>query len=193
MRGKTPGADMADARLIRLSKLLSLILRHEPAKFGVTLDPEGYASLGDVLSAIRGQIADATEADLVSVVETLEPDKRRFAISDGEIRANYGHSLAERIAHERTTPPVLLWHGTTAQAAPSILRLGIHPMKRQYVHLTTSTVLALRVGGRRGPAALIAVDAARAHADGIHFYRANAAFWLADQIAPQYLREPEAI
>ena len=184
---------MTDGRLVRISKLMSLILRHEPGKFGITLDAEGYAAMSELLGAIREQIADAAESDLIAVVETIEPDKRRFAISEGEIRANYGHSLTDRIVHERAMPPAVLWHGTAAPAVAAIRRDGIRPMKRQYVHLTTHTALASRIGARHGTAVLIEVDAAQAHADGIAFYRANEAFWLADAIPAKYVKDADRI
>lgn len=178
---------MATDKLVALSKLLSLILRHDPARFGIVLDPEGYTPLDEVLAAVRSRVPTATEADLISVVDTVEPQKQRFTVSDGEIRANYGHSFAERVAHSPMTPPATLFHGTTMAAAREILKAGLSPMRRQYVHLTTDRLLALRVGSRRGRATILAVDAVRAHSDGVAFYRANEAFWLADGVPAQYL------
>lgn len=178
---------MADQRLVRLSKLLSLILRHDPGQFGISLDPEGYASLQDVLRAVQGRIPDASESELIAVVNTIEPDKRRFTIDEDEIRANYGHSLTQRIDHERAMPPPTLWHGTTESATAAILRDGISPMKRQYVHLTISLDLARRIGARRGVPTILTVSALAAHLDGVAFYRANDSFWLADFVPTKYL------
>jgi putative RNA 2'-phosphotransferase len=178
---------MPDGRLIAISKLLSLILRHKPEQFGVVLDAEGYAPIADVLSAVRSQRPDVTERDLVSVVETIEPDKRRFTLCDGDMRANYGHSLDQRIAHHAQTPPAVLWHGTHANAVASILANGIRPMRRQYVHLTTNIDLAVRVGARRGPPHVLQIDALRAHAEGVAFYRANESFWLADLVPARFV------
>ena len=178
---------MDTRRLIRLSKLLSLMLRHQPEQFGIILDPEGYADLREVLAAIQAQVPDATETDLRDIVATLETDKQRFSIVDGEIRANYGHSLVDRIRHQPAAPPPILWHGTNEAALPAIATRGILPMKRQYVHLTTDERLAMRVGSRHGAAHTLRIDAARAHAEGTVFYRANDTFWLADEIAPRYL------
>jgi putative RNA 2'-phosphotransferase len=129
-----------------------------------------------------------TETDIVAVVETLEPDKRRFSIVDGDIRANYGHSLAERIVHVAAEPPEILCHGTHENAVRSVLRDGLAPMKRQYVHLTGDRELAARVGARRGKPVLLDVAAGDAHRDGVRFYRANEAFWLVDAVPPRYLR-----
>jgi putative RNA 2'-phosphotransferase len=172
---------------VRLSKLLSLILRHSPEKFGVVLDPEGYAGLQDVLRAVRTAMPDASENDLVSVVAGVEPEKRRFTISDGEIRANYGHSLETRIEHAVGIPPDSLWHGTSDRAIAGIAEHGLLPMKRQYVHLTTDVGIATRVGARYGTPRVLRVDAARAHSAGVVFYTANDTFWLAERVPPEYV------
>lgn len=178
---------MTNARLVAISKVLSLILRHKAEQFGVVLDPEGYAPIEDVLAAVRSRISDATESDLVHVVETIEPDKRRFTLSDGEIRANYGHSLRERILHDAQVPPAVLWHGTTDKSVSNIIANGIRPMQRQYVHLTIDVSLATRVGARRGPPRVLKVDALRAHAEGVTFFAANESFWLADFVPARFV------
>jgi putative RNA 2'-phosphotransferase len=177
---------MGEPRLVRVSKLMSLILRHEPEKFGVALDGEGWTTLTELLDALRSRLPDITEEDVRAVVggDTL---KRRFSIEGGEIRANYGHSIDGRVSHPRAEPPPRLFHGTAAKAVDDILAGGLRPMSRQYVHLTTDRALALKVGGRRGPPRLIEVDARRAHAAGVPFYQANLVFWLADRVPAAYL------
>lgn len=178
---------MTTPYLVRISKLLALILRHKPEQLGIELDAEGYAPLSEVLAAVRSQIASATLADLEAVVTQLEPEKNRYSIVDGEIRANYGHSFEGRIQHEAGVPPPVLWHGTPESAIQQISQQGLHPMRRQYVHLTTQPELATRIGARHGKPRLLKVDAAAAHAQGTIFYRANDAFWLALHIPPQHL------
>ena len=66
-------------RLVALSKFMSLILRHEPEKFGVVLDAEGYTPLAELLEAIRREKPDITEADLRAVVASIEPQIDAFA------------------------------------------------------------------------------------------------------------------
>lgn len=175
-------------RLVSISKLLSLMLRHEPGRFGIVLDAEGFAPLEEVLAAVRTRSPDTTAADLLAVAATIEPEKQRFSIVDDEIRANYGHSFADRISHSAAVPPRLLFHGTHAAAIDLILRDGLRPMKRQYVHLTPDVELASRVGARRGKPMLIEVDAAVANAAGTVFYRANESFWLVDELPAAFLR-----
>ena len=193
-RQRVEGEDsiVTDRRLTRISKAMSLILRHKPEQFDVLLDPEGYAPLGEIVRAVRSLIPDATEHDLMQVVATIEPDKRRFALSDGDIRANYGHSLMQRIAHQPALPPSILLHGTSEPALGSILQEGIRPMRRQYVHLTTNADLAARVGSRHGSVRVLKVDAESASAAGIAFYRANESFWLADAVPAQFVSSLQA-
>lgn len=181
---------MGKDSLVRLSKLLSLMLRHAPQEFGLVLDAEGFAPLEDVLRAARTKLGAVTEADILQVVHTIEPDKQRFSIVDGDMRANYGHSLTERIAHTPAQPPELLFHGTHEAAVPIVLREGLAPMKRQYVHLTPDRELAVRVGARRGKPVILEVAAGAAHRDGHRFYRANESFWLADAVPARYLDLP---
>lgn len=173
----------------QLSKFLSLILRHRPQDHDVVLDGEGWTSLTEVVAAVRrGGHPEVDESAVREVVATLEPDKQRFSLRDDEIRANYGHSLAERIAQAVATPPSELLHGTPEAVVETILAEGLLPMSRQYVHLTTSTEIARRVGGRRGRPVLLRVDAAAAHAAGVVFYRSNQTFWLVDRLGPEFLR-----
>lgn len=172
---------------VQLSKLLALMLRHQPERFGILLDAEGYASLEEVMNAVQAKLPTAKAADLHHLVANLDADKRRFSILGAEIRANYGHSLTQRIEHPPATPPDVLLHGTSQSAVTKILRDGILPMQRQYVHLTTDHDLAMRIGGRHGKAQVIVVDAAPACAAGVVFYRANDAFWLADAIPARYV------
>jgi len=174
-------------RLVGLSKLMSLVLRHKPTEFGVVLDGEGYTPISDLVDAIRTQRADVSLEDIRVVVERVDPRKQRFSIAGDDIRANYGHSLAEKIRRHPTRPPDLLLHGTGESTVGAILESGLKPMSRQYVHLTVDRSLALKVGSRHGRPRLINVDAERAYAAGIPFYKANRSFWLADAVPAEYL------
>jgi putative RNA 2'-phosphotransferase len=50
--------------LVRLSKLMSLMLRHEPGKFSLLLDAEGFTPLEDLLRAAQANLGAVTEADI---------------------------------------------------------------------------------------------------------------------------------
>jgi putative RNA 2'-phosphotransferase len=178
---------MDTALLKRVSKHMALILRHAPERAGLVLDPEGYVHLDDLVAALRGEIAELDADTVRAVVAVVEPHKQRYAIEGEFVRANYGHSTAERIAHEPAEPPAELFHGTTDEALDTIRRQGLRPMRRQYVHLTTDRALALSVGARHGASRLLRIDAAAAHAAGLPFYKANHTFWLVAAMPPEFL------
>ncbi|SEG46698.1 RNA 2'-phosphotransferase [Paenibacillus sp. UNC499MF] len=166
---------------MRLSKLMSKMLRHTPGDFGLILDREGFCPLGsflNVLNRVSGFESILTE-DVQRVVR--ESEKQRFEIADGHIRARYGHSH-ERITYDAAEPPPVLYHGTNRQAVPQILSQGILPMSRQYVHLSEGLHFASLAGKRRGELVILEVDTARARQDGIRFYYAGNEVWLADRI-----------
>src|SRR4051812_32747854 len=74
------GRGMSKDGTVQISKFLSLALRHQPEKIGITLDPAGWVEIATLLEALAKHGKALTEADLRQVVETS--DKRRFALSD---------------------------------------------------------------------------------------------------------------
>jgi putative RNA 2'-phosphotransferase len=178
-----------NSRLTHISKEISYALRHHPEEYGLTLDSEGFVEIDNLLAAVNAKHPGrrpVTETDIEEIVATSE--KKRHEIVGTRIRALYGHSFKEKIVHEPAEPPCVLYHGTARRFLPSIFRQGLLPMKRQYVHLSADVPTALEVGRRRdAKPALLIVDAKRASASGIGFYRGNDDVWLADPIPPEYL------
>jgi putative RNA 2'-phosphotransferase len=177
--------------LVKLSKFLALILRHQPERFALLLDEEGWASLPEVMEILRGlpNFRWATRADVTAVVEEGAGDgKRRFEVQGNRIRARYGHSLTRPIVCEPCTPPALLYHGTSPDALASISGQGLKPMARQYVHLSPDPETAIRVGACHDERPVVlTVHAAEAHAAGVTFYQADEAVFLAKLIPAEFL------
>src|SRR6187397_2563166 len=103
------------ADLVKLSKFLSLVLRHKPQEIGLTLDDNGWAEVDELirLANLRGK--PLTRALLEQVV--ADNDKQRFAFSDDgrRIRASQGHSVEVDLALPPAEPPELLFHGTATR------------------------------------------------------------------------------
>jgi putative RNA 2'-phosphotransferase len=172
----------------RLSKLLSLMLRHEPKQFGLTLDENGFAPLNDVLKAVQSRKpwGNATLADIRYVVRNS--DKQRYEIEGDQIRARYGHSVAQKIEHEPVEPPEILYHGTSPNALEAIKSDGLKSMKRQYVHLSIEPEQARVVGSRHHPRPVILkVRAHDAWQNGVKFYQPEERLFLADEVPPEFL------
>jgi putative RNA 2'-phosphotransferase len=177
---------MQRAQLVRLSKRMSLALRHDPAGAGITLDAAGWVPVADFLAALR---IDRTALD--EVVATS--DKQRFKVDVGadgveRIRANQGHSVPVELGLDPADPPAVLFHGTSAAVADSIQATGLERGGRHHVHLSADVETAQRVGARRpGALVIFTVDAAGMARDGHVFFRSDNGVWLTDAVPPAYL------
>ena len=183
-------------RLKSLSKLLTLILRHKPYDFGVKLSIDGFASIKELVEAIRRipRFSWASEKDIIRVARTDEKNRFELKKMEGEIyiRARYGHSRDLNIRIEYPVVRVgeirYLYHGTQKENLGSILREGIKAMDRKYVHLSASIKDALEVAKRkRGKHVVLVVDADRMLRDGIKIYRATTRTFLVDYVPPKYI------
>ncbi len=173
----------------KLSKEISYALRHAPWEYELELDSEGFVPVEQLLFAVNegsGYSRPVTVDDLEHIIACSE--KKRHEIRGDKIRALYGHSVPMHISKEQTTPPDVLYHGTTHRAIDTIMREGLKPMGRQYVHLSADIPTALSVGKRRdNDPVILRIDTRKARENGIVFYSGNEKIFLADSIPGEYL------
>jgi putative RNA 2'-phosphotransferase len=164
------------------SKFLSLILRHDPSKIGITLDTNGWA---DVTALCKKM--PITIDVLKEIVYT--DSKGRYSFSDDglKIRANQGHSIDVDVELVEKQPPDILYHGTAEKFVDSIMAKGIRPMTRQYVHLSDNKETALAVGKRHGDPVVLIVDAAKAYDDADTFFLSKNNVWLTKIVYKRYI------
>lgn len=172
---------------VRISKFLSLVLRHKPEEIGLVLDQNGWASVDELiaLAAVRG--TKLSRHLIESIV--AESDKKRFAISeDGtKIRANQGHSVDIALGLAPQTPPERLYHGTATRFLDSIRESGLHSASRQHVHLSSDLETAEKVGRRHGKPVILTVESGQMARDGHHFYLSENGVWLTAAVPAKYL------
>jgi putative RNA 2'-phosphotransferase len=169
----------------RISRFLSFLLRHNPKEYGLKFDARGFVEWGELFSKVQERFPDITEEELLQVIK--QSDKKRFEFADGKVRATYGHSFQIELGLESAEPPGTLYYGTARDLAENILRAGLKPRDRRFVHLTPSVDDALASGRRRDPfPALIAIDARAAHAGGVQFHQSGPLF-LVKEIPPRFL------
>lgn len=172
----------------RLSKLLSLVLRHEPARLGLTLDDQGWVSVAELLRQAAAHQVPLTREKLVHLVETNAKQRFRFNEDQTLIRASQGHSVAVELGYAPVTPPDILYHGTAAKNQEVILREGLKKMSRQHVHLSADVATARTVGARHGSPVVFVVDTGQMQRAGHSFYQADNGVWLTEEVGPAYLR-----
>ncbi|CAM1370270.1 putative RNA 2'-phosphotransferase [Tenacibaculum sediminilitoris] len=153
----------------RISKFLSLILRHQPEKIGLTLDTNGWALLDELFAKSENNGFSFNE------------DKTK-------IRANQGHSLKNvTIVTETKTPPPFLYHGTVAKFIPSIKENGLQKMSRQHVHLSSDLETAKKVGSRRGKPIILTVQSETMHKKEFKFFLSENRVWLTNLVPTEFI------
>ncbi|KAI9597081.1 RNA 2'-phosphotransferase, Tpt1 [Syncephalis fuscata] len=167
-RGKRNTRDSPE---VRLSKALSYVLRHGAIKEGISIRPDGFVAISEILSLPK--FRSYTITDIRNVV--VNNSKQRFTLCQEEdaidniaiwwIRANQGHSLATTIVH-----------GTYYRFWPSIGNSeGLRRMARNHIHLAIGLPGKNDVisGMRTTSQLYIYIDAAKAMAEGIQFLRSS--------------------
>ena len=174
----------------RLSRFLSYLLRHRPKEFPLAFDRHGFVELADIVTVVQERYEGVTEADIRNLIN--EGEKKRFELRGDRVRATYGHSFPVDLGLDPVQAPVSLFYGTARDLAGSILKDGLKPRDRRYVHLSSSLQDAEAIGKRRDPKpAIIVVDASAAQQANISFY-ASGPLFLAETVPPQFLslRQP---
>jgi putative RNA 2'-phosphotransferase len=172
---------------IRTSKFLSLVLRHDPARIGITLDEAGWTDVDALLAAAAAHGVRLTRDELHELVAAS--DKQRFALSpDGaRIRANQGHSVDVDLQLPPREPPERLYHGTVEAALDGIREHGLVRRARHHVHLSADVATATKVGSRRGAPVILTIRAADMHAAGHAFYCSENGVWLTEQVPVRFI------
>jgi putative RNA 2'-phosphotransferase len=174
---------------VKISKFMSLILRHSPETIHLNMDKNGWVSIQELIDNTNKYKNLALTIDLIkTVVETN--DKQRFKISDDgkRIRANQGHSITVDLELEDKTPPDILFHGTATRFLDSIMKDGLKPMTRQYVHLSLTEEIALTVGRRHGEPIVLHINTKRMYEEGYKFYLSENKVWLVAEVPIKYIK-----
>ena len=173
--------------LVKYSRFLSLILRHQPETAGITLDPQGWADVSALIAGMQAAGTPMTAELLDEIVRTDEKMRYSYNADRTKIRANQGHSIHVELGLVPVQPPEILWHGTASRFLDSILTEGLKPMSRQYVHLSPDEETARKVGQRHGKPVILRVNAGEMFRAGMQFFRAENGVWLTYLVPPEFL------
>jgi putative RNA 2'-phosphotransferase len=158
------------------------MLRHCCNPLYIQLDG-GWANVSDVLSVLK--ISEMVLAQIVA-----NDEKRRYSFDETKtkIRANQGHSIPGVEMNFRSpSPPEFLYHGTSTRFLDTIMKDGLKPMKRQWVHISSDYETAVKVGARHGKPIVLRIDA-RVFVDaGNKLFQADNGVWLTKEVPPSFL------
>lgn len=178
-----------ERRLERLSKFISMILRHRPEVIGITLDEHGWADVEELIKGINetGEEVEFNKNTLETIVKTDKKQRYIFSQDKALIRANQGHSVKVDVELEKKEPPKVLYHGTGAKFVKSIQEQGLLSMERLYVHLSTNVETATNVGKRHGTPVIFQVNSEQMQKDGYDFFQSVNGVWLTKKVPAKYL------
>lgn len=178
-------------QLNRISRFLSLVLRHRPEQIDIELEKEGWADVATILQKL-----DITKDDLDHIVNSNDKQRFHYDESGMKIRAAQGHSkeLDVTIDMNEYIPEVgkYLYHGTSNSNLDKVVDSGIKPMTRKDVHLSIDEETAVKVGKRRDRnPVILTIDARKMYIDGHKFRISKNGVVLCDFVPPEYISTPE--
>ncbi len=178
-----------DKTSTRISKFLSLVLRHAPEKIGLELDSAGWTDVADLLVKMNSDRRSIDFEILEYIVDSNK--KKRFAFNSDktQIRANQGHSIEIEHGFKAITPPEILYHGTGEKSIVSIFKTGIEKRERHHVHLSADRETAFKVGQRHGKPVILEVLALAMEQNGHTFYSSENKVWLTDFVPVEYIEQ----
>ncbi|KAM8709222.1 hypothetical protein ACLKA7_016090 [Drosophila subpalustris] len=169
----------------QLSKQLSWLLRHGAQKEGLTIQPDGFVSVSDILKHPRYGRSYSIEK-LQEIVAT--DSKQRYTLrrspltGSQEIRANQGHSLAaveseaclQRIQSVAELPEDVV-HGTYHRNWERIKIEGLKRMQRNHVHFAvlSGDNREILSGFRRDCQVLVYLNVAKVLEDRLELFRSS--------------------
>lgn len=171
---------------IKIGKYICLILRHKPEIIGIELDKNGWANVDELINGLKKKYPDFNREKLEYIVNT--DNKQRYSLSNdkSKIRARQGHSIDVDVELKELTPPELLYHGTAERFLESIMKEGLVPKSRLYVHLSKDVETAEKVGKRHGKPAVLKIETGKMAEDGFKFYLSENGVWLTKAVPPKY-------
>ena len=173
---------MEEKTLVKKSRHLSKVLRHDPGSVGITLTEGGWASVSAILMALN-----LKKNELDQIVS--DNNKQRFEYNEEGlfIRARQGHTVAVDLGYEEAEPPQYLYHGTSRDLIEKIFDEGLKKMLRHHVHLSPDKETASIVAARRPRPIILTVSSGLMFKSGLKFYLTPNKVWLTDYVAPCYI------
>lgn len=172
--------------LEKVSVQLSYMLRHCRDPLYIDLNG-GWAGVDTVLHALRLRYPAVNRETLDAIVAADRKGRYSYNPTGTKIRANQGHSIpGVMVEMTKPDPPEFLYHGTAERFLPAILKEGLKPMTRRFVHISSQYETAVTVGKRHGTPVVLVIRAADFAADGHELFLSANGVWQAEAVPPEY-------
>ncbi len=181
---------MSDRELEHIGRSMAGVLRHFPERFNLEMDEHGWVDVRAFISAMverQPRLHWLRMHHIVAIVET-DP-KGRYQLSNGKMRATYGHSFDVELDLPTDGIPERLYYPATEEEVSILIENGLKPADRRMVHLSKTSADAYIAGRvRTEKPVIIEVDASSMIRDDGVIQRAGKTVFLAKEVPPAYLR-----
>ncbi len=138
---------MSDREVDQVGRTMAGVLRHFPERFDLKMDVRGWVDVRDFINALTERQPRYHWLRLHHIVALVQTDpKGRYQISNGRMRATYGHSFEVELDLPTDNIPEKLYYPATEEEAGILLENGIKPADRRMVHLSRSASDAFNAG-----------------------------------------------
>jgi putative RNA 2'-phosphotransferase len=185
---------MKDHEVDRIGRMMALILRHQPDKFGLTMDGRGWIDLEEFVDAIRRARPQYSrwlrKNHIEAVVETDE--KGRYQIDGGMIRATYAHSVNVNLDDLPEAQVDTLYFPVSEEELDLVLEAGLRPSDRNMIHLSATPDKAYSAGRVHiADPILLQVDVKGSSDAGNFIFRAGKSVYITEAVEPTHLSKFE--
>lgn len=173
-----------------MSRAVLGMLRHGDQSKVVRHDCFGMFAVSDFVTVVQQRfqsIAQEVFAECLKRVTDSLIAMEKIEYHGNKVRALYGHSLRRVIVGEMKWPKTELFHATHKRHLDSILKNGLRPQGRTWVHLTSNERYAttiLRNYDYEGSSVLLRVVPDLLEDFDITFRKPNSHVWLVNRVPP---------
>ncbi|MBX8635413.1 MAG: RNA 2'-phosphotransferase [Thermoplasmata archaeon] len=181
---------MSDREVEHIGRSMAGVLRHFPKRFDLDMDEKGWVDVRAFISAMierQPRLHWLRMHHIVAIVET-DP-KGRYQLSNGKMRATYGHSFEVELDLPTDNIPELLYYPATEEEAPILLENGLKPADRRMVHLSKTSADAYNAGRvRTDKPTIIEIEASMMVKENVPIQRAGKTVFITKEVPAKYLR-----
>lgn len=199
-----------DARLDKVSRKLTQILRHQIVEYGLQCDAKGFVSVASIFTNHRIPIDKSIKKDeLLFIVSSNSKKRLELEERNGKlfIRAVQGHNneVGAKLVDEEAFEVIQiddaykeLYHGTEDRFVSSIMKTGLLKMERKHIHMVSTMPRKQQLSGFKVSSnTIIVINMKKAMEDGIVFLRSANNVILSEGIQgcipPKYITRTQKI
>ncbi len=180
-----------------LGRLITGILRHNPEKYHLDMDPKGYVRIDMMAHEIRHYHSKKFHfvgpSHIMAIILTDQKGRYQLSPDKKYVRATYGHSIEVDLSDLPTDfIPERLYYPTNIEEYEIFRENGILPADRRWVHLSGTPEKAYIAGlYHYDNPKLLEIDTLKVIESGENIYRAGEGVYIAKYIPPQAFGEPK--